>query len=561
MNIRSWIKDDQNWRALSYALMIFVGIIMAVTFRDYGVGSDEGHHFLHGKAVIAWYTSFFKDRSATDIATFGDNVFYGRFFEVAALLIAKLLPFGFHESLHVTNCIFGLVGIAAAYKLGCHLCNYQTGFFSALFLTLTPMFYGHTFINAKDPQLATLYIISLYLIVMSYDHLPYVPKKLLAMVGLSIGLAMGVRPSAMILFGCAAACWLAWYVVQLSHKPFSTYKEARKAAAAIAASFLAVVGIGAATMLFWLPWAQLSPLKRSLEIVGWFTGRLGDELDGGLGVLFPLRDIQVVFDGHLMFLRDVPWNYLLTWLSMQLPEFFLISLLIGGAIAGSFVLNRKNNRPDSRKLVKLAILGLGILFPMTSAIILHSPIYNGMRHFLFIVPPLAVLGGISFSTLLRSRADWRSKAGITVLMAIGATISTIDMIQLHPYQYIYFNRLIAGGLKGANHKFETEYQRISLKEGVEWLVQNYHPDTTNPIKISDCSGLAAGYQTVYYLNEYSTAGQQWRYVEDDEVPNIYLTTTDYEECRTAWNGKVLHTVERQGVPLLLVIEVEYPSNQ
>ena len=557
-NAGRWLEDDNNWRKLSYALIIFVGVIMAITFRDYGVGADEGHHFLHGEAVISWYTSFFQDQRAADIGLFGDNVFYGRFFEVVALLTAKVLPFGFHEGLHVTNCVFGLMGIVAAYKLGYHLLNHLAGFFSALFLTLTPMFYGHTFINPKDAPLASLYIISLYLIVVSYDRLPYLPKKLLAKIGLSIGLALGLRPSAMILFGFVAVCWIAWYIAQLRLKGFSTLKEARKTAAVIAASFVAVVSIGWATMLVWLPWVQLSPLRRSLEIVEWFTGGSGGEIDGGAGVLFPLRDIEVIFNGQLMIVRDVPWHYLLTWLSMQLPEFHLVSLIIGCLLVGGFILKRKKVGADSRKLVKLAVLGLAILFPITAAIVLHSPLYNAMRHFLFIVPPLAVLNGVSFSTLLRSTIDRRVKVGLSVVMVIGVSLTVIDMIQLHPYQYIYFNRLIAGGLKGVNQKFETEYERISLKEGVEWLIQNYHPDTTDAIKIMDCGG-AAGYQTIYYLHKTEKAGQKWRYAEEDEIPNIYLTTTDYEECRTAWNGKALHTVERQGVPILLVIEVERPQ--
>ena len=559
-NASRWFEDDNNWRKLSYALIVIVGVIMALTFRDYGVGADEGHHFLHGKAVIAWYTSFFQDRHVADIGFFGDNVFYGRFFEVVALLTAKVLPFGFHESLHVTNCLFGLTGLVTAYRLGSHLLNHLAGFFSVLFLTLTPMFYGHIFINAKDTPLATLYIISLYLIVVSYDHLPYLPKKLLVKIGLSIGLALGVRPSSMILFGFAAVCWAAWYIAQLRVKALSTLNEARKTAAVMLASLVAVVSIGWATMLVWLPWAQLSPLRRSLQIVEWFTGASRGEIDGGSEGLFRFQDIQVIFNGRSMVVPDIPWHYLLTWFSLQLPEFYMVTLIIGCLLVGRFVVKRKKDGEDSGKRVKPAIVGLAVLFPITSALVLHPPLYNAVRHFLFIAPPLAVLAAVSFSTLLRCNIDWRVKFGISVLVAVSAGLTVIDMIHLHPYQYIYFNRLIAGGLKGVNHKFETEYQRISLKEGVEWLIRNYHPDSTDSIKVSDCSGLAAGYQTTYYLQESETARQKWRYAEEDEIPNIYLTTTDYEDCLTAWSGKVLHTVERQGVPILLVIEVERPQS-
>ncbi len=550
-NVSRWIEDDGIWRRLSYALIIMVGLIMLVTFRDYGITGDEPFHVTHGKAVIAWYASFFQDRSAADMGVFNDMVFYGRFFEVVALLADKVLPFGFYENLHVIACLFGLTGIAAAYKLGSHLLNPMAGFFSALFLTLTPMLYGQSFNNPKDPPLATLYVVSLYLIVVSYDQMPRLPKRLLAKIGLSIGLALGVRPGAMILFGCAAVCWIAWYIAQLRLKAFSTLKEARNTAAVILGSFIVVLTIGWVVMLIWLPWAQLSPLKNPFRIMAWFAGSWG----GGGGFVFKGQELTV----------GVPWHYLLTWLSIQLPEFYLVSLIIGCPLVGGFILKHQRDGADSRKPIKLAILGLGILFPVTSAIVLHSPLYNAMRHFLFILPPLAVLVGVSFSTLLRSRIHRGVKVGISVLIAISAGLTVIDMIQLHPYQYIYFNRLIAGGLKGADRKFETEYWGTSYKEAAQWLIDNYHPDCHEVIRVNACG---AEFPSGYYFDKSIEAKDRFMLVagerDDDgwlveglEPPHVLLSTTR-ETCYRTGQGKVLHIVERQGVPLRYIIELHRP---
>jgi hypothetical protein len=39
----------------------------------------------------------------------------------------------------------------------------------------------------------------------------------------------------------------------------------------------------------------------------------------------------------------------------------------------------------------------------------------------------------------------------------------VEMVQLHPYQYVYFNRM-SGGLKAAATQYETEYYAHSFKE-------------------------------------------------------------------------------------------------
>jgi hypothetical protein len=44
----------------------------------------------------------------------------------------------------------------------------------------------------------------------------------------------------------------------------------------------------------------------------------------------------------------------------------------------------------------------------------------------------------------------------------------ISIFELHPYQYIYYNKLI-GGLPGAENKYELDYFGLSLKESSEFV--------------------------------------------------------------------------------------------
>jgi hypothetical protein len=50
----------------------------------------------------------------------------------------------------------------------------------------------------------------------------------------------------------------------------------------------------------------------------------------------------------------------------------------------------------------------------------------------------------------------------------------LAMIQLHPYEYVYYNRL-AGGVEGAFRRYETDYWATSYQEAIEYLNRSAPP--------------------------------------------------------------------------------------
>src|SRR5207247_4717669 len=117
-------------------------------------------------AVLKWYRSFFHDDSAL---TYRNLFFYGGFFDAFANVATRISPLGEYETRHVVNALFGLAGILGAYKLGAHLAGSLGGFFSALFLTLMPVFYGHLFNNPKDIPFDHLCVFSMYYLFFIYN--------------------------------------------------------------------------------------------------------------------------------------------------------------------------------------------------------------------------------------------------------------------------------------------------------------------------------------------------------------------------------------------------------
>jgi hypothetical protein len=97
--------------------------------------------------------------------------------------------------------------------------------------------------------------------------------------------------------------------------------------------------------------------------------------------------------------------------------------------------------------------------------------YNGIRHFIFILPPLCVLGGLAGGVLLRrlaKRSRFAAAAG-GVAILIGLAVPAYHMIALHPYQYTHFNA-ISGGMRAADKAYMVDYWGLSFKEATDELL-------------------------------------------------------------------------------------------
>ncbi len=177
------------------------------------------------------------------------------------------------------------------------------------------------------------------------------------------------------------------------------------------------------------------------------------------------------------------------------------------------------------------------------------PQFDGFRHFLFLIPLLAILGGISFSAWVHSKINHWVKGFFICAVVFSLAITALDMRRLHPYETVYFNRFLAGGLAEAATKYETDYWGNSYREGILWVIENYHPAFKRKIRVLNAS---APCQTGYYLEKTQKLRDRFEMVLTD--PDIFLSTTRFES-HSLFPGKVLYKVKRDHTALLYVIEV------
>jgi hypothetical protein len=174
-----------------------------------------------------------------------------------------------------------------------------------------------------------------------------------------------------------------------------------------------------------------------------------------------------MFDGALVSVPDMPWSYLPTLFALQLPE-VLLGLSIAGVV-GTLISLWRGGVSARRKTILLMLASAATL-PLVIAMMKHPALYNGIRHFLFVIPPMAVLASVAFawgmSWLNENRRSWQPAA--MAVFAFGLLLPFGEMIRLHPYQYTHFN-LIAGTVRSADNLFMLDYWGLALKQASDEL--------------------------------------------------------------------------------------------
>jgi hypothetical protein len=140
-----------------------------------------------------------------------------------------------------------------------------------------------------------------------------------------------------------------------------------------------------------------------------------------------------------------------------------------GAFAAAF---RPSNSPRFRA-IGIAV-ALAAILPIAATVIARPAMYNGIRHFVFVLPPLAVAGGLAGSWIVRRIVERAARFGslapglLAVIFVTGIALPAIGMARLHPYEYASFNH-IAGGVRGAQSRFMLDYWGLAFKQAAQQL--------------------------------------------------------------------------------------------
>jgi hypothetical protein len=496
-------------------------VLVAATFRDYAISNDEEVQQHYGVLIVAYYASGFADQA---LFHFRDLYLYGGLFDVTAVGLQKILPLDPYDVRHLLCAFIGIGGVGAAWATARTIAGPRAGLLAAAALSVCGIWYGTMFSHTKDIPFAAAMIGALYFLIRLARELPKPRWHLVLLFGVLTGCALGLR-----VLGLFAISYAGFAVV--AYAPIGAVRDRRPVLAfAVRAgiSLLPAFAVAYVIMIAAWPWAALSPLN-PLRAVGVFDN-----------FHYP---ISTILDGHIYKMADVPRWYVPAYVAIKLTLVLLIGAGLG--LVHAMFPGTTGQMASKTWRRETALVALAALFPLICDVVARAPADTGMRHFLFIAPPIAVLAGLGLNGTLRRLEAFNPLAAIAgsaiVLLSLGADTATL--YRLHPDEYLSYNSLV-GGLEGASRRYATDYWVNVMPEAVDDLEQY--------LDRNDRAGgkwLAKRYSVAVCgerLPFEKTADARLQWTPDWRHADFFIAPT-HMNCDRALDGRIVAKVERLGV--------------
>jgi Dolichyl-phosphate-mannose-protein mannosyltransferase len=518
-----WLQRVSLYDAAALSALALLVLIASATYGSYAISNDEPVQQHYGELIIAYYRSGFTDQA---LFHYQNLYLYGGLFDVLANLMQRLLPaLDPYDVRHIFCALIGIGGIAGAWATARLVAGPRAGLIAALALAVCGPWYGAMFNHTKDIPFATAVIGASYFLLRSARGLPRAAIGDVFGFGILLGCALGMRVLGLLMVGYAA-------LAILLAMPRAKDEPLRNGLAFFARSAIALspaFAIAYAIMLAAWPWAALAPLNpvRGLIDFGDFH-----------------YHINTLLAGRVYEMAGVPRWYVPAYLLIKLPPV----MLAGAAIAVVIVFMPRRVGAKPWLWSETALLAFMLLFPVACEVIDHGPAFTGMRHFLFVIPLAAVLAGIGLDWLigiLQLRRRWVAAAAAAVMAGLMAYNAAL-LIQLHPYEYLYYNPIV-GGLPGAAGRYATDYWVAMMPEAVEQL-EGYvdHLDSIGTrqrrYSVAVCGERAA-------FEDEADSNLQW--TPNWQNADFFIAPT-HMNCDRALDGRTIATISRLGVTIGVV---------
>jgi hypothetical protein len=429
-------------RAAALLFPILLLPVMLLVSPDYGATWDEELQQRRGENIVAYYSGRVQHLDVTE----NGSQFYGAPFDVLAVGLQRIVAADTYVVRHLLNAFVGWLGIVLCGLLAARLFGPTNALLAMVLLAATPRYFGHSMNNPKDIPFAAAATLVLYVLCRLRERPPFFTYRTALAMTVSLGLALNIRPGALLFLVYLSVLLL----YRLQQQRLIQVRPLLETAAWVGAITVGTLIVGS---VFW-PWALERPLYgpivglAQLSKFGWTS--------------------YMLFNGRDVFALDTPWDYVPRWTLLTLP----IGVLLG------LVLSLRLLRPSDEHHGTAVALWAVVLFPVAYIIGVHATMYDGIRHLLFIFPPIAVLAAAGWISAFQHRSVIM-RGLITAALLVAIARPALFIVQEHPNQVVYFNEL-AGGPAGAYGRYEMDYWGNCLLQAVQ-AVNAMTPDTVRPI--------------------------------------------------------------------------------
>lgn len=392
------------------------------------------------------------------------------------------LPFDMAYNLPIV--VVGSLGVGVLYFFLFEVFGVMTALAGSISLALLPVWFGYVHTNMKDVPNAVAFTAAVYCFWRLARHGRVRDLFLAAAV---FAVAFNIKINSFII---PVVCGI-WWIMSGGIEGLRRRKGMR------VWTYFLFAPIAAAA-LWWPFWRN--PLGKLLELPSFFSGNT--------------INMPVLFNGEIVRSGiNIPPVYPYVYLAITTPLPILVAFLLGLGILLRQVL-KKND--------KALLLLVWFFVPLVRYLSPQAAAIDGVRHFMEVVFPLCAIAGVGAVWLYGYMAKWFHNISLTIqpfshsaiirwsgIIIIIASLLW-NLIKYHPYQTSYFNSL-AGGIRGAQGKFDMDFWGAPQKEAMLWL--NAHAGKNAIVHIVMAQSSAA----VYLRDDLRVAANSKSMEESDYV--------------------------------------------
>lgn len=509
----------------AYILLICGFLLLHfVISPSYGFTWDFHFHFFGGGHLLGYSWQQLEPRALPYVEPDPRRAWslpYGPIMSVppvaSFIALHKILPvLAADSAYHLPIILWGTLGVIVIYFFLKEATNRNIALIAAIFLALTPRYFGDMHNNMKDIPSAVIFALNMWLIWRLMRK-----RRLIDLLAASCAFAMAFNVKINSIFiPVVFAIWFCF--TQLPHVKISKLFSQNKL-----------------VLLYWL----LAPIFALLLWSVFWPNPLF-QLDHayrtfGIGT----NNIEVLLNGAWYCSGStVPWYYPFWYLGITTPLPILIFCII------SIIRIIKSIAQKTVKPFELLLL-FWLFIPLARYLLPQIGVIDGVRHFEEALIPIAALAALSFSDLFLILAHKQKSMSIALLVAIICWLLW-NIVSYHPYQITYFNELV-GGVRGAYGKYDLDYWGTSQKAAVLWV--NEHAPKNAKIHIVMAANIAATYLRPDLLPNLNKFG----YDDSDFVIFLnrqsffYRFFYSYEYLLV---HKPIHTIQIHGAPLTWIFD-------
>ncbi len=523
------LASVESYDLLTAGILLALVVTALFTFKDYAISNDEGVQHHYGELIIAYYRSGFAIR---DLFTFQNLYLYGGLFDIIAVALAHVTSVDPYDLRHILCAMTGVGGIAASAATARLIAGPRAGLIAAVALTLCGAWYGAMFNHTKDIPFAAGMVGATLVLIRIARSLPSPRIGDIAAFGLVVGAALGMR-----VLGLLLVIYVALAIALYAPRPWHGCGRARwRFAIQSSLRLLPALLLAYVIMILAWPWAALAPLNPIRGLLAFSEFHYG---------------IRTILAGNVYEMAHVPRLYVPIYILIRVPLVMLFGATLGMMLV---LLPRLAIGSTQLQQRDIGLVLLTVILPLACQAIWGGPAFDGLRHFLFVIPALAILAGIGLDTTLTALATYNRAVASGALGAVTACLllNAFTLFRLHPYEYLFYNASV-GGLEGASRRYVLDYWFDSMPEAIHEL--EAYLRHTEPVDASHPSArvysVAVCGERLSFEKTVTLPQLRWDFMPRWDQSQFFIAPT-HMNCDRDLDGAVIGTVERLGVVIAYV---------